>query len=792
METRRFWLKLLFFAGIIFSCWNMPAFADDPAPGGTPAPSGTPSSGSCEFTEEDKKNSAQPAADAVRDTAVYAKEYEDTLKEIWYASSGSCHFLKGTDSAKWWREATTQKMDYTKQAIAGATYIDNNNLAKIQDGTNVYTLMQGVNQFLNNREHTDWSIKKIISRIQQAVNNLQAMKSWMTTAKKCTFEEAQSKNPQCIFAVDECASEILEETYNYSADCTYAYVVSSNDDVEKVFACYQNGFSGTAFTATMKSFNDALSGSINQKASVACPNDLQQLESIRQKLVEAREKAHGLLGLFADNPQVTCECSTEVGDDGKPKDVKTCTAMDTDFIEDPAGSNCRTVAQYQAKMAGGHCIICKLFHTILLAVQNIAQKAFDNLAQPFKILLGIGFAVYIGYLTLLAVGTPSQQKISEYLKKLTTQGFQVALAIMLLSAPATIYDLVVSPLIDGGIDFGITLVGESRAKVEQFGATYKFNEETNSYLKPKVLQNAVGAAAAFNDAAVLVPAVGQSLICNAWEDGFLFEIFPNVKMWFIGAIFYIFGLLIAFAIGFYMLDCALQLGIVCAMIPLFIACWPFKVTRGYSKQGWNIFLNTFFNFVIMGVVISASSQIMLQALSSGLSQETLIAYLDANNAKGLSAELDLGGLQMVVLIISCLIAMKLSGEVQSITNKLAGGIGLNMGAQMGGAASSAIQKGAHNAVAAGWQGLKAGAGTAAEASGLKGAAQAAKGAIGKGLGNAAGALGAGSKAAMGGIANTAGKAAGAMGFNNAAQKLQSIGKGRDSGGDGGGGGFGSK
>jgi hypothetical protein len=240
-----------------------------------------------------------------------------------------------------------------------------------------------------------------------------------------------------------------------------------------------------------------------------------------------------------------------------------------------------------------------------------------------------------------------------------------------------------------------------------------------------------------------------------------------------------------------MLDCALQLGIVCAMIPLFITCWPFKVTRGYGKQGWNIFLNTFFNFVVMGVVISASSQIMLQALSSGLSQETLIAYLDANNAKGLSAELDLGGLQMVVLIISCLIAMKLSGEVQSITNKLAGGIGLNMGAQMGGAASSAIQKGA---AAAGGAALSAGGkalGTAAEASGVKGAAQAAKGAIGKGLGKAAGALGAGSKAAMGGIANTAGKAAGAMGFNNAAQKLQSFGKGRDSGGNGNGGGFGS-
>jgi type IV secretory pathway VirB6-like protein len=434
----------------------------------------------------------------------------------------------------------------------------------------------------------------------------------------------------------------------------------------------------------------------------------------------------------------------------------------------------------------------------LLAVQNIAQKAFDSLGGPLRSLVSIAFGLYIAYITLIAVATPATQKISQYLTNLSTQGFKVAIALVLLANPATIYNLAIGPLIDGGVEFGITLTGEDKAKIQDFGKSYTFANETDTYLQAEVLQNTVGAAAAFNDAAVRIPAIGRSMMCNAFVDKH-FEIFPHFKMLVIGIIFYIFGLLIAFAIGFYMLDCALQLGIVCAMIPFFIACWPFKLTKSYTKQGWDIFLNTFFNFVIMGVVITASSEIMQQAISTGLSAETLETYLNSNNIEALVHELDFGGMQMVMLVICCLIAFKLAGEVQNITNKLSGGLGISAGAQIGGTISSTVNKAAAGAAAATWSGAKGAAGTMAESSGLAGGARALKGAIGNGFKSVGGALGAGSKAKAGGIADTAGKglnqignAAGKVGLgkiasaaHTAGNALESVGKGRDQGGDGG-------
>ena len=217
-----------------------------------------------------------------------------------------------------------------------------------------------------------------------------------------------------------------------------------------------------------------------------------------------------------------------------------------------------------------------------------------------------------------------------------------------------------------------------------------------------MLQNTVGAAVAFNESAALVPAIGRSLICNSWNDTSLREltkIFGNrfwmrVQMWLEGIILYLFGLAIAFAVGFYMLDCALQLGVVCAMMPFFVASWPFKITKGYTKQGWDIFLNTFFNFVVMGIVIGAGSQIMIQALATGLTEETLSSALNSGDADVVMETIDFGGIQMVMLIICCLIALKISGEVQNITNKLSGGLNIGIGSGIGGVAGSSALKAA--------------------------------------------------------------------------------------------------
>jgi hypothetical protein len=246
------------------------------------------------------------------------------------------------------------------------------------------------------------------------------------------------------------------------------------------------------------------------------------------------------------------------------------------------------------------------------------------------------------------------------------------------------------------------------------------------------------------------------MMCNSWyNDESLIEkissvhFFPRIPLFTEGLILYIFGLMIAFAVGFYMIDCALQLGVVCAMMPFFIASWPFKITKSYSKQGWDIFLNTFFNFVVMGVVISATSQIMLEALGTGLSEQTLATLLNSSQIDELMNEIEFGGLQMAMLVICCLIALKLSGEIQNITNKLSGGLGISVGAGLGGALGSVVQKGAMAAAGAAGVAAAATGGRIAESSGIAGAIRSMKGDAKDTATAAAGKAGMGSQAQQG-------------------------------------------
>lgn len=768
--------------------------------------------GACQITEENKKEWAKQAIDALRNSQNRLNDYNSYLNKIWYADDGSCHFLKGTSTSKWWQEAFTKVLNYDSHARSGAVVIDKNKWGFLKQGDVMVTIADVVDKFNEYSTHTDWDPDKIVGRVTKGVNNIKQISSFIKTAKEGQWME-----------VDEAASEILEEAFGYSVDCRYIKMTDDNgnflcsqmmhwadkdgktltdkavdvagvvtdaaievsgyggqvinnaigtgdmyqkgEDLQKDVVKGSMGILGdaadlavtgagklaeltgvtNAFTSSRNEFDQIVAKKLGTQME-QCPADLQKLSQLRTAIKEpnARTDAHKYLDLLSGELDVRCKCKVDENGGGT-EEIDSCTAINTDFQEDTL-QKCPTIANYQERMGGPRCVICNLFHVILKAVQNVASASFNELGKPLSMLVGLGFLLYIGYITLLAVAAPATQKLSQFLNNLTTQGFKVAIAIFLLTAPSAIYNYGISPLIDGGIEFGINLTQEDRAKIEQFGRPYAF-DDGNEYLKTPVLRRAVGAAAAFNDAALRIPAIGRSMICNSWLNLGL-NVFPAIQIWLTGIILYVFGLAISYAIGFYMLDCALQLGIVCAMLPFFIACWPFAMTRTYTKQGWNIFLNTFFNFVVMGVVISATAAIITQAISTGLNEDTLINYLNANNIEGLAQEIDLGGLAMVMLVICCCIGFKLSGEIQNITNKLAGGLGIGIGAGMGGTLASSQTKIAAGGIQAGWSGIKAAGKSIGQNSGLTGAAKALGGKISGKAGAIAGAAGIGAQAQM--------------------------------------------
>ena len=724
--------------------------------------------GACDFDDSAKKKLAQQAQKSMTEAVHELVEYNKLIMKHFEAENGSCHYLNmGND-------ANPQDLRFNDYAVAGAKECNNLNSNS--------TTLNKLNEFNEKIGHAGVDVRKLMGRSSIGNSQSYEMVKWSQTAKKGS-----------IFKIDEATSELLEEAYGFDWDCKYAIMTDDNGS----FQCVQgtsdvdtdalqelinkqlkdnkdNDISAfsfqEAFSCTKDKCNkngtayEPLGAAVEGLAQRAekCRDDMEKTAQQRDKMIAKRKEAHQLLDILSGNLDVYCTCEMhEVnGVQEATGNIQECVAYDPEFMEDNMGS-CPTISEYQTKMIGQDnqkCVICRLFHTVLKAVQTLAQRAYDTLAPALISLLGIAFGIYIAYLTLITIASPATAKISEYLTKLTTQGAKVAIAIALLSAPGFVYGTFIGPIIDGGVDFGITLAGEEKAAIQEMGAKFEF-DAGNTYLQTEILQNTVGAAAAFNKTAILVPSIGRSMMCNAWyNDDSLkdlvsgsYHFFPRIQMWLEGAILYIFGLMIAFAVGFYMVDCALQLGVVCAMMPFFVASWPFKITKSYTKQGWDIFLNTFFNFVVMGVVISATSQIMTQALSTGLSMQTLGALLDSNKVDELMEVIDFGGLQMAMLVICCMLALKLSGEIQNITNKLSGGLGISVGAELGGTLGQFVKKNALAAAGAAGVAAAAKGGQMLEASGIAGAA----------------------RSITGGAKNTATAAAGEAGIGSQAQQSSS-------------------
>ncbi len=377
---------------------------------------------------------------------------------------------------------------------------------------------------------------------------------------------------------------------------------------------------------------------------------------------------------------------------------------------------CYTFSEYMAGMAS--CPLCSVFEVILNTDARVAHVAWNTIAEPLKDVVTIFFGVILAIETLKAVGALAGSSISSYLKTVLIQGLKVAIVLILLSNSTYIYGYFISPVIKGGLEMGevfLQMGAENSGGCQMNGSEGNFGEVAGTELDSEILSNILSTVRCFNNSSVIMPSVGRALICHGWNAEWL----PDLSMWFSGLVMYVFGLMIWLAITFYLIDCTVQLGMVCALIPLFIACWPFKMTTRYTTTGVKMILNTFFNFVLMGVVVLVGLEIVSFALSGGDPESDMTKYISILNLgdpklEDLKKMGELDGEGVLILIICAIMAMKMIAIANGAANKFSAGSGSAIGSKMGGTATSAMHKVGAAGAGMAWSGAKAVGGAALE------------------------------------------------------------------------------
>lgn len=207
-------------------------------------------------------------------------------------------------------------------------------------------------------------------------------------------------------------------------------------------------------------------------------------------------------------------------------------------------------------------------------------------------------------------------------------------------------------------------------------------------------------------------AIGSSLMCvsrNEAASGNVLSVpIPDFSMLFQGLIIWVFAWLISLAFAFYLVDATVRLGIVGALMPFLIASWPFKVTSKYTNQGFTMFMNTFFTYAFMGLVVSINIQLMGISLTGGQGGlDAIEEALNGNSVKVLSDLLDIGFAGFLILIASCIFGFKLCGQAAELAGSMAGGGGgSSIAPEIGGMGYNVAKAATLGTGKMAWQGTK--------------------------------------------------------------------------------------
>ena len=333
----------------------------------------------------------------------------------------------------------------------------------------------------------------------------------------------------------------------------------------------------------------------------------------------------------------------------------------------------------------------------------MATKSFQALAPSFRNLIIVVLALFIAYKTLLAVSALTKQELGKYLGELAVQAFKVLIVVLLLHNSDYVYHYIIDPLMEAGLQFGLTIIDSNVLADLNAEAKASVGSMPNGVISTNLLAQVLGTIKMFSKSAGELPAIGGALICVSTHSAAtsLGGALPDVSMLIEGILCWAFGWAIAIACCFYLLDSVVRFGIFCALLPFLIACWPFKITFQYTKTGWNIFINVLFNFVMMGLVLSLSSELIGQALTGGSGgKEEILAAMNGNEVSTLKELMDLDGPKFLVLVACCIFALKIIQRVNELANKVSdtqGGKGI--GNEIGGLAGNVAARAGKTALA---------------------------------------------------------------------------------------------
>ena len=344
------------------------------------------------------------------------------------------------------------------------------------------------------------------------------------------------------------------------------------------------------------------------------------------------------------------------------------------------------------------CIFCPLFEILYNTAKTMATSSFNSLKNGFKSLLLIGFALYVIFITLKQVSAFTKQDAPKYITELLTITFKVFLAFLLLMNGHALYRYGLEPIIKGGLEISGALMFHQGAGGGSGACSYSYGADsgsTQTFYSDNLHKSLDCLIKKITQEIAVMQSLGSSLMCVARNKNATLGVFPDINMFSSGLAMWVFGWLTALSFAWYLIDQVIRLGIIGAILPFLIAAWPFKVTSGYTKKGWSMFLTAFFTFAFIGLCVSVNVELAGQAVTGGDDNAltVLMDNLNNNNVDEIFELFDIGLVGFVFMIICCAFGWKICQDAATLAGEFGQGGVPSTGSKIGSLAAG-IAKGA--------------------------------------------------------------------------------------------------
>lgn len=365
---------------------------------------------------------------------------------------------------------------------------------------------------------------------------------------------------------------------------------------------------------------------------------------------------------------------------------------------------CPTVQDYlnEGKSDGaggdGNCLLCRMFTIITKASAAAANTSWNTFAADLIPVVILAAGIYIAIYVLKNVGSFTKQNAADFLtgdkRGVLLLMFKMAVIAFLLT-DSWFIDKIISPLLQAGLGIGSTLSVTDAPVTYASGTGY---DALFEMVNVSVRQ--------FNDEVYRTVAIGEAMICNATRDS-IFSWYWLMLVY--GFILFVFGWVLVVGISFYIVDILIRLAFGAIMLPFGVASAISNITMPYTKKIWEIFLNVFFCFVMLGIVLGLTIQLVNLGIGaeSGSSENAtkeggggalssfmtnLDMRIDENQIKEISEDLWTNGSLLLTIICFCVI-VQMAAQIGKLADKISGTSGLtSVGSQVGAAVTQPLVK----------------------------------------------------------------------------------------------------